>query len=260
MKNVAYFFFNNDSSQGTISLEEIVVNFESDHPSFDRYTWVRGQEDLYWSTIEYTREIALCLHWDYIDREGKKHSSIKGEELVDFFIQRIIKHDTQIKLSCGSEWKKYKSTVLFENKEYKKYEFHGIAARQPDARNHNARWIDVICYSFFPILFSTLFIKYLVAFVAMMELFCPLLSSFLEAHCISRYGRTMGTKIEGLYVLNSDRTKLTFSRAFSRQWALNSNRGWIYKRQRLKKSLYPFGAIEWDRDHGCIVTEQAPRQ
>lgn len=60
----------------------------------------------------------------------------------------------------------------------------------------------------------------------------------------------------GLSVLTSQGKKLTFSQAFSRQRSLNpfNNR---FKHYRMNKKLSPHGAVKWDRDNGCIVTEQS---
>jgi len=49
---------------------------------------------------------------------------------------------------------------------------------------------------------------------------------------------------------------LTFSQAFSRQRYLNAGNN-KFKIDRMKKKLSPYGAVKWDRDNGCIVTEKS---
>jgi hypothetical protein len=108
MNNSTFTYFKSNSLQGEASLEEIVANFESEHPSFCPNTWVRGPKDLYWANLEYSREVALALNWDYIDSKGEKHCKTRGEVLASLFACKLIRQNTQVKLSAGFAWKKFR--------------------------------------------------------------------------------------------------------------------------------------------------------
>jgi hypothetical protein len=252
--NSPYFLYYSGKQQQSISLEDIVVGFESDDPSFFTYTWVRASNALYWSHLEYTKEIALSLHWDYVEGSNK-YAKIEGSELARLFKRGVIKRHTQEKLSFGYEWQKYKTTVLFENISSPPSSFYGVAAHRPDWKNCVADIIDMLTGLLLIALLSCLRIEFSLLFL--MEAIFSMPSSLLQAWCVKEKGRTLGMKIVSLYVLTSQGQKLTFSQALSRQSDINR---WNRRRKfsYAKVSLSPYGAVKWVRDNQCVVTKQFP--
>ena len=245
-EDASCFYYQSGRTQNKILLKEIIEGFETDKPIFGPEMWFRCAQNPYWSTLEFSKELGLALHWDYI-KENEKYTYVKGVDLVNLFYRGIIDEKTQIKLSYGFAWRKFRDTILGFAPQY---EFSGIVAHKPDWKNWAARIIDV-----FATLLIILFILMNIYSLLILLILILIIPSFFEASCVYALGGTIGHRAVGLYILNSNGTKLKFGQAFKRQWdSIEPRRR--YSRRAFK--LHPVGATRWDRNKGYVVTKQRP--
>jgi hypothetical protein len=236
-----------DLGQKTLSLDAIVKGFEADAPIFTVRTWVRSSDGLYWTFLERNKDIALELHWDYIEKDTI-HSRIKGRDLIHLLHIKDITPNTKVKLSYGFEWIKLKNTVLLQDSDFP---FSGIHAHKPDWRNDLAGIIDFVIY--LSVVGALLFLTKSIIALILSVLFC---GALFEALCIHFLDATIGHKVASLYIVHANGTKLKFWQAFDRQMEFSPL--WSRKRSQKETALTPFGAIEHDRRKGYVVTRHIP--
>ncbi len=267
--DTSFLFFGNSSFQGITSLQEIIQKYESPETFFHKDIWFKSSDYAYWAKLAYHPQIALELHWDYL-RDNKICTRIKGSVLLGLFKQGLITKNTPVKLTYEYDWIKFHETILFETTDITPLSTYITPARRPDWRNSLANTIDGICcilwifglVGFLKLLFVHSYaLGTLFSVVAVLS--WNLVPCFFDALWISIWGRTIGCMLTGLFIVTSRGKKLRFGQAFNRQHThyefLSYSRYFGNKNMsRQDKELHTFGATQWDRMHGYVVTDQPP--
>lgn len=184
--------------------------------------------------------------------------------------QGLIHVDTYVRLEKSGEWLKLKKSFYWQmvSGEGGGPVFYGYSSLLPKGRPLVARMIDKLLCIFLCISFTIYALYLFYQDYGYLGVWSSVLSSVIfgniavllyagsQAAFLHLFGRTLGSKLSGFYILTSRLEKLSFFKAFKRQISLAYT--YLDKYSKDKAYYKQLGASFWDAKNGVLFSKEPP--